>query len=388
MTNRKLIFSQVQCKNAAIPNLTHKSNEIEYTDTEVKGLKLAVAKSGQRTFNYRYTFCNKKCFIRIGQFPDLSVKEARHIARSYAAKISQNIDPKLEVTFQKKMLTLSAFIEDMYLPYALQHKLSYRADESKLRLYILPEFGDLRLSDISKYALQQYITKKSQDLSFATANRHRSLLSGIFKLAIDWDLLTVNPCSGITKLNENPPPARNLSNEEAIKVLAALAKDSNKNAAAALSLLFFTGLRLSEVLNARWEFVNIENKQLYLPHTKSGNSRFVPLNNEAIKILVAQKSRKINSDWIFPGKDTSKPLHNPRKAWKRALESAEVEYARIHDIRHSFASACVRSGSSLYAVQKLLGHSSPITTQRYAHFASDELREASSLAVQGYAKVA
>ena len=384
MTNRKLTFSQVRCSKLPVPTANNKSNEIEYTDTEVKGLKFAVSKLGQRTFNYRYTFGKKKCFIRIGGFPDLSVKEARIIARSYAAQVSQNIDPKVELSFQKDMLTLSEFIKEMYMPYALQHKLSHRADESKLRLYILPEFGDIRLTDISKYTLQQYITNISRTLSNATANRHRSLLSKIFRMSIDWDLLDVNPCSGIAKLTENPPPARDLSDAEVVKVLTALANDPNKNAAAALSLLFFTGLRLSEVLNARWEFVDIPQKQLYLPHTKAGRSRFVPLNDEALKILQHQEDRDLGSDWVFPGKELTKPLHNPRKAWKRVLTAAGVEYARIHDIRHSFASACVRTGTSLYAVQKLLGHASPITTQRYAHLANDTLRDASSLAVQGY----
>ena len=94
-----------------------------------------------------------------------------------------------------------------------------------------------------------------------------------------------------------------------------------------------------------------------------------------------QQSAEIDSPWVFPGKDPSKPLSSPRKAWCRASTKADVVYARMHDIRHSFASACVRSGPSLYAVQNLLGHASPATTQRYAHLA---LREASPIAVRGY----
>ncbi len=108
------------------------------------------------------------------------------------------------------------------------------------------------------------------------------------------------------------------------------------------------------------------------------------MNDEAVNILNQVKSADIDSPWVFPGKDSSKPLNNPRKAWCRILKTAGVEYARIHDIRHSFASACVRSGASLYAVQKLLGHASPVTTQRYAHLANDALRAASSTAVQGF----
>jgi len=384
MINRRLTFSQARCLKLPLPPSHSQSNEIEYTDTEVKGLKLAISKAGSRTFYYRYTYHGKKSVIRIGAFPDFTIKEARQIARGYAAQLSQFQDPKVERTFQRKMLTLNEFVADMYLPYAIQHKRSHKADESKLRLYVLPAFGGKRLGDITKYAVQLYLTGISTKLSPATSNRHRSLLSKIFKMAIEWDQLKDNPCQGISKLIENTPPARDLVEDDVVKIMAALAEEPNRVAASALSLLFFTGLRLNEVLSARWENVDLNQQQLYLPHTKAGRSRFVPLNGEAIAILKLQQSAELDSSWVFPGKDISKPLNNPRKAWSRVLAKAGVEHARIHDIRHSFASACVRSGASLYAVQKLLGHASPITTQRYAHLDNDVLRKTSSTAVQGY----
>jgi len=140
---------------------------------------------------------------------------------------------------------------------------------------------------------------------------------------------------------ENPPPTRDLNENEIVKIMSALTEEPNRVAASALSLLIFTGLRLSEVLTARWEHVDLKQKQLYLPHTKAGRSRFVPLNDEAVAVLTNQYATKVES-------------------------------------------ACVRSGASLYAVQKLLGHASPITTQRYAHLDNDVLRETSATAVQGY----
>lgn len=66
----------------------------------------------------------------------------------------------------------------------------------------------------------------------------------------------------------------------------------------------------------------------------------------------------------------------------RALASAKVKHARIHDMRHSFASAAAVAGVSLYTIQKMLGHASSQTTQRYAHLAdSRAMREASMAAV-------
>ncbi len=169
------------------------------------------------------------------------------------------------------------------------------------------------------------------------------------------------------------------------RILLELPKDENPVAAAALEFLLMTGLRLGEVLNARWSDVDLIHAQYFLPTTKGGASRYVPLNPVALRILNNQQKGS-GSFWVFPGKDPQKPLKNIRKAWQRVLARAGVEPIRIHDIRHSFASACVRRGVPLYTVQKLLGHASHATTQRYAHLNQDELRQASLTAVEGYLK--
>ena len=116
--------------------------------------------------------------------------------------------------------------------------------------------------------------------------------------------------------------------------------------------------------------------QWLLPSTKSGRSRYVTLNNSAKALLNGLASRH-SSVWVFPGKDGTKPLNNPRKAFCRILAAAKVEHLRIHDLRHSFASLAVSAGATLYEVQVLLGHSSAQMTQRYAHLTDNGLRRAS-----------
>lgn len=305
----------------------------------------------------------------------------RLLAQQNAAQIVQYPAPKV----QPPSLTFKQFIEDRYLPNARQHKRSYKADESKFRCYMMSAFGDRLLNDILFCDVQTYLTNLPSTLSPSTVNRHSALLSSIFRLAMAYGYASSNPCQSVKNHDENPPPSRYFDDAEMARILLAMDGESNKVAADALKLLILTGLRLNEVLTLCGEHIDFKQKQLYLSTTKSGKSRHVPLNDAALDVLKRRLNAATNgTPWVFPGQDPSKPLNNPRKAWHRILEAAGVDYGRIHDIRHSFASACVKNGVPLYSVQQLLGHANPITTQRYAHLSNETLRQASSTGVQGF----
>ena len=142
-------------------------------------------------------------------------------------------------------------------------------------------------------------------------------------------------------------------------------------------------MRAGEILNAKWEDLRTNDGEvsLFLPHTKAGLARSVPLNDCALEIIEQQKAvRENNHPYIFAGRFGDKPMSHPKKAFLRVKERAGgLDKLRIHDLRHSFASILINSGSAtLYDVQHLLGHHSAQTTERYAHLASGRLRDVSS----------
>lgn len=197
-------------------------------------------------------------------------------------------------------------------------------------------------------------------------------------LAVAWKRIERNPCEGIKKLKENGLKERFLSPDEVRKILAAALVDMNVVAGHAVRALILTGLRREEILQSRHEHLDLEKRVLYLPHTKSGRSRHVVLNDAAVDVFKSVP-RMPGSPWIFYGKDPMKPLNNPTKAWHRILDVALVKRCRLHNCRHTFASMLVNEGASLFLVQQLLGHASSVTTQRYAHLASSTLRNTSQL---------
>lgn len=350
---------------------------IEYTDTEIPGFKLAVTKTGRKTFSLRYTFRDQKRAARIGEFPATSLAQARSIALEMRGLLDRGIDPQENRDREKGSPTLAAFAEE-YLTYAKQHLRSWKATEGRLRLHIVPRFGRKRLCDLTRREIELYIASVRQSHTPATANRFLCVISSLYRQAIAWEQADSNPCAGIPRAKENNQRQRFLSPDEIGRLLVALDNAPNPIAAASLKFLLLSGLRRQEALSMRWEHVDFERRVAFIPHTKTGRSRYLQLNQAACEILERLDTRD-KSPWVFAStRDPAKPIDDPRKTFWRALKAAGIEdHIRIHDLRHTFASIAVNSGQSLYAVQGLLSHSSPQMTQRYAHLASSSLREAS-----------
>jgi integrase len=140
-------------------------------------------------------------------------------------------------------------------------------------------------------------------------------------------------------------------------------------------LLLNTGLRFGEATQMRHRDVNARDRLITVAGegAKSGRTRVIPMNLEAHRVLSALKGSP--DDYVFPG-DGGRRLTTIKKAWKALLSDAAITGFRLHDLRHTFASRVKRGGADLYAVQRLLGHSSPLMTQRYAHLQPDDLRGA------------
>lgn len=382
MASRTIQFTTRVCERLEGPAANAKSKEIEYTDAATS-VKLTISKSKLKTWYYRYTINGKKRVIRIGAFPGISVDEARKIAIEYGAMVDRGIDPQSQRDAVKSMPTFEEFAINEYLPYAYKHKRSADMDESKLKLHILKRLGHKRLCDISRYDVDMYRTDIANSHSKATSNRHLALLSRMLNLAIEWERgIQKNVCAGMKKLQESSDVGRALKPDEVKRLEAALRADPNRLGAAAILLLMYTGLRHSEVLTLPWSAVDFIAGTVYLQHTKAGKSRTVTLNQVAVDLLKEIKPTK-GSPYIFPNAvDPQRPMNNIRKVWMRALSKAKCAHARIHDLRHSLASAAAVAGVSLYTIQKMLGHASSQTTQRYAHLSdSRAMREASMAAV-------
>jgi integrase len=350
------------------------ASNYEIRDASTTGLTLQVGVSGAKIFWFRFTFNSKKYAIRIGLFPAVSLEEARKKAQQFRAVLEHGENPADELRLNRTMMTVAEFAERDYMPNSRANKISHKSDFSRLRDHVLPTIGALRLNAVTGRDIQSLLDSLKGKLAPATINRVHALISVFFNLAVRFERIEKSPCTKIPKLRELTPNERFLSIEELKRVLEAADKEPNRVAANAIKALAMTGMRREEVLQSKKINLNTDNGTLFLPCTKGGKSRHVILNDRALTVFTEMKNTNLESEYLFPGKYAGRPLNNPRKAFTRILKNADVEYIKIHSLRHTYCSILVGSGVSLYVAQNLLGHASASTTTRYAHLGNEALR--------------
>ena len=361
-----------------------KSREAEYSDAECIGLKLRVSKGGRKFFQHRYRYMGCKKCLTIGEFPYMTVQNARQKVHEHKSLLARDIDPSDHREQKTNDLTFSVFAEEFYIPHAKQHKKTWKEDTYKLDHQIIPAFGYYRLSSITARGISTFLTQQKERTSSTTANHYASLLKRMFNLAVKWGLLEKSPATSLDRFKEKPHRERYLTKEELPRFLKALDELEDGLSKAAIKLLLFTGGRRGEITSLRYDQLKLNEKRLFLPDTKNGRSRSIILNDRAIAVIKKLKKNKNDSprteesDYLFPTKQgTKKPyIYDLRTPFGKACDAAGISGLRVHDLRHCFATLALQGVASLYDVSKLLGHSDVSMTQRYAHMADDSLQTA------------
>jgi integrase len=122
--------------------------------------------------------------------------------------------------------------------------------------------------------------------------------------------------------------------------------------------------------------VDLEQKELRLPDSKTG-AKTVHLGEVAVALLEALP-RVTGNPYVIAGKKDKAHLTDLQHPWRRIRKAAGLNDVRIHDLRHTFASGGLLVGEGLAMIGKLLGHTQVQTTARYAHLASDPVKQAAT----------
>jgi len=148
-------------------------------------------------------------------------------------------------------------------------------------------------------------------------------------------------------------------------------------------MCLLTGARRSNVEAMTWEQIDFSLDSWRIPETKNGESLTLPLSPDAVNILKTRKAAAKEGDkWVFPGPGSTGHLVEPKAAWKRILQRAQLSDLRIHDLRRTFGSWQAATGASLLVIGKSLGHKSLSATQIYSRLDLNPVRTSVNRATQ------
>jgi len=254
---------------------------------------------------------------------------------------------------------------------------------------LMPELGEHKMQKVTTAIINNYLTSKASQLSSATLKKHRQVLSGIFDLAMDEGVVSVNPVSRSSSLRNNTR-SMNVLTKEDIKVvleysmrLVGDSKPSMQPMYLIIRLALATGLRIGELLALRWK--NIGDDSVTVTHSLSAKRKLgLPKSTSSLRKISVDKAtvdelREIQrGDWVFQC-NKGLPLYpcTVSARFKEIVDDCGIHMIRFHDLRHTHATHLIAEGCNIKMVSERLGHSSVnITLALYVHSIPDQDREA------------
>lgn len=373
-------------------------------DEKLKGFLVRVNISGKLVYMCEYARAKR---IIIGRADVMTPAQARDRALIILGDITKGIDPRNKN--KQCNITLNDFIINHYAPWFSTHRKSANKTIAHIKRCFAKPFGDKPLNEISSSQLDQWRMQRLKNgKSIETVNRDVAVLKSALSKALLWDFLDQHPLAKFKLLKtDRRNKVRYLSCEEEKRLReAALERETqikksretgniwrlerNYPLLPNITPFYFadhirpmilisinTGLRRGEVFNLSWDNIDLDKAILTIDgsNAKSGKTRHVPLNSEALYVLKQWKLQAHSSHLVFPN-HFNKPFDNVKKAWTNILLAADIRNLRWHDLRHHFASKLVMAGVDLNTVRELLGHSDMSMTLRYAHLAPEHKAKA------------
>lgn len=226
----------------------------------------------------------------------------------------------------------------------------YHIDRLKV---LLPYFAETPIGRINKTMAREYrrYRREQKAVTETTINRDMEVLRHLLYWAVDEGLLATNPLSRVPLAKERRKPRPVMTLEEEEQLLEAAAPHLRPIIIAALD----TGMRRGEILNQRWEHVDLARELLSVTKSKTagGEAREIPLTRRLFDHLNANCE---NSGLAFTF--SGRPITRIKTAWKNAILRAKVRYCRFHDLRHTFNTRLMEAGVMQEIRKALMGHSS------------------------------
>lgn len=340
----------------------------EIYDTVVSGFILRITKTGYKSFAYRYWYNGQSRQITIGKADDISLADAREVAREYKDILRDGKDPAMirRENREAKPKTFLQVIEEYKVKHFKKLKQTTKDDYIRRLDYFIAGYGKNRLKrpieNFKRTDLLNWLDDVA-DNAPTNAQRLQALLSSVFTFAIHREYLTTNVVKGISfkeQQEKAEPKQENVAfTDEQIVALWLNFGQYNGTAGYLFKLLMLLGQRVGETRLMKWQDIDFDKKLwiIELKDTKTENKHEVPLPQMAIDILNQLKNSTGNEQYVFNSPASSNtPIVHPSKASQRIRERSKVDDFNIHSLRTTFITRQAEMGTPKHITSKLVNH--------------------------------
>jgi len=246
------------------------------------------------------------------------------------------------------------------------------------------KINNIDLADLDDFVL---FLKEEYELCNKAVNNHLIILRGVLEYARKRNYISEDLKKEIKNLKVENPEIHPFEKDEVIKILNHLSENHPHHIYTMFVVLFFTGMRIGEVLAMKWKYLNLDKGYYFTKERITGgdldtvktkrSKRYVKLSKKVIKELRNyQAFAESDSEFIFVNK-YGMPYHSSAKIkksyWLPTLQALNIPYRIIYQTRHTYASLALEAGDRIGFVAKQLGHQNFETLFKvYANFMENE----------------
>lgn len=317
----------------------------------------------------------------------MTAAKASHIRADRARQKELNNREQREAIEQAKQAEeAKPTIERLWLLYDESNpdRKSRKTDTGFYRNHLAPSFANKLPDEIVTLDIDRLRIKKLKTLSPQTVKHILSLLRRVIRFGVKQGRCEMPLPSRLhfTFPKVENQKTENLTKEQMVAFLKALDEEPDQNAAAFIRLALTTGMRRGAIMALQWSDIDFERGFITLRGESAKNEKTerIPMSGSTGAVL--EKIDRTDSPYVFPGRNGGQRKDFKRIS-KRVRDKAGLpaDFRPLHGLRHTFASWMASSGDvDLYTLQKMLTHSSPVMTQRYAHLADEAMQRAAAVA--------
>lgn len=356
--------TDIQLKNA-------KPKEKNYTIKVDRGLSLLVKSSGSKLWRFRYSYFGKRCLISVGQYPQVTMRQARDKLQEYLDMLSDGINPSTHKKEELEEKRTEKKFRDVALEWYVKKHVDKNKRYSKLVLarlenHAFPVIGHLPIKSIDAPIMFNLIEAIQEAGNIVTGNRVNGICSMVFRYSVVKGYSTrdvTQDYKGMLKTAQSTHlPSLCEPNE-----VAELLKDINLYKGKfivkiALQISPYVFLRPNELALSKWEYINFDTSHWVIPaeHMKMGREHLIPFPHQVKTLLKSLYLVTGNSEYIFPNeKDNTKTMHSEtvNKALRRIKNGKYIGRMVSHGFR-SMASTILNESGQFRSdvIEKQLAH--------------------------------